>query len=117
MKIGIADPQGRVRFSLHVLLDQQPGWVVAGEAVDCDDLFDMMRREAPDLLLLDWDLPDLNPLEVLRMLRMLYPNLKIIVLSGRRELEKTAISGGADSFACKAEPPEKLLSLIQQLQE
>ncbi len=38
MKIGIADPQARVRFSLRILLEQQPGWLVCGEASDDQEL-------------------------------------------------------------------------------
>ncbi len=117
MIIGIADPQGRLRFSLHVLLDQQPGWVVPWVAADCGELVEMMRRDPPDLLLLDWNLADQLPEHSLRMLRLPYPHLKIIVLSGRRELQQTALREGADAFACKAEPPENLLSLIRELQE
>ncbi len=52
MKIGIADPQARVRFSLRILLEQQPGWIIGGEAVDCQELFDLLRGVSLDLLLM-----------------------------------------------------------------
>jgi len=45
MKIGIADPQARVRFSLRILLEQQPGWMVNGEAADCQDLFHLFSAD------------------------------------------------------------------------
>ncbi len=115
MKIGIADPQGRVRFSLRVLLEQQPGWIVDGEVADCDELFEMLKRISPDLLLLDWDLPNRVIGDVLRRLRAQHPKLKIIVMSGRSELQQTAMKEGADAFACKADSPEKLLTVIQTL--
>ncbi len=115
MKIGIADPQGRVRFSLRVLLEQQTGWIVAGEAADCDELFEMLYRGFPDLLLLDWDLPNLIPEDLLRLLRAQHPGLKIIVMSGRQELQQTALQAGADAFASKANSPEKLLTVIRNL--
>lgn len=115
MKIGIADPQARVRFSLRVLLEQQPGWMVSWEAADCDELFEMLPRDLPDLLLLDWDLPTQMIEELLRRLRTKYPNLIIIVMSGRPELQPTAIKGGADAFASKADSPERLLTVIRGL--
>jgi two-component system, NarL family, invasion response regulator UvrY len=117
MKIGIADPQGRVRFSLRVLFEQQPGWSIVGEAADYEELFEMLVVSLPDLLLLDWDLPDRMPESVLRLLKGRHPGLKIIVTSGRQELQKIALRAGADAFACKAESPEKLLNLIRELQE
>ena len=42
---------------LRVLLEQQPGWRVAGEAADAQSLLDMARRGCPDLVLADWELP------------------------------------------------------------
>ncbi len=115
MKIGIADPQGRVRFSLRVLLEQQPGWIVAGEAADGEELFEMLRRSSPDILLFDWDLQNQMPDDFLRWLKTEHPQQKIIVMSGRPELRQAALIGGADAFASKADSPEKLLAVIRSL--
>ncbi len=115
MKIGIADPQGRVRYSLRILLEQHPGWMVVGEAADCNALFEMLSSNSPDLLLLDWDLPNQMPETMLRLLRTQYPGPKIIVMSGRQELQQTALQAGADAFASKADSPEKLLTVIRSL--
>ncbi len=117
MKIGIADPQARVRFSLRILLEQQPGWIVGGEAADCQELFDLLRRVSPDLLLVDWDLPDQPAENLLRLLRAEYPKMQIVAMSGRPEWRDAAVKAGADRFACKAESPEKLLNLIRGLLE
>ncbi len=117
MKIGIADPQARLRFSLRILLEQQPGWIVCGEAANCLELFDLLRGISPDLLLMDWDLPDLPAENLLRLLRAQYPMMQIVAMSGRQELREAAVKAGADAFACKAESPEKLLNLIHDLQE
>ncbi len=116
MKIGIADPQARVRFSLRILLEQQPGWIIGGEAADCQELFDLLREVSLDLLLVDWDLPDL-PAETLLLLRVQYPMMRIVAMSGKQELKEAAVKASADGFACKAESPEKLLKLIRDLQE
>ncbi len=115
MKIGIADPQGRVRFSLRVLLEQQAGCIVVWEASDCDELLEMLYSSSPDLLLWDWDLPNLIPEDLRRLLRMQHPGLKIIVMSGRQELQQTALQAGADAFASNADSPEKLLTVIRNL--
>lgn len=117
MKIGIADPQGRVRFSLRVLLEQQPGWTVTGEAADGEELLFLVQSSSPDLLLMDWNLPGQSPQDFLRQLRSRYPNMLIVILSGKQELRQAALHSGADAFACKAESPEKLLELVHELVE
>ncbi len=115
MKIVVADPQVRVRSSLRILLGQQ-GCMVGGEAADCHELFDLLGRQSPDLLLVDMALPGLQPEDLLCRLRTEHPRMRIIAMSGRQELAQVAVTAGADAFACKAESPEKLLNLIREQQ-
>ena len=48
LSVLIGDAQPRVRFGLHVLLEEQPGWRVAGEAVDARALLDQIRGGCPE---------------------------------------------------------------------
>lgn len=116
MKIGIADPQTRVRYGLRILLEQQPGWTIVGEASDSQELSELVRDACPDLVLIDWDLPDIPIGRDLRMLRAQAPSLRVILMSGRQELSKAALEAGADAFACKTESPLILMNLIRGLQ-
>jgi DNA-binding NarL/FixJ family response regulator len=100
---------------LHVLLEEQPGWRVAGEAVDAQALLDRIRGGCPDLVLLDWELPGMPAGELLATIRRACPDLCVIFMSGKDELREAALQAGADVFACKADPPEKLLRLIRNL--
>lgn len=113
MKIGIADPQTRVRFSLRILLEQQSGYTVVGEAADCEELLGLLRTGCPDLLLMDWDLPGTPATNLLGLLREQYPLMQIITMSGRQEVGLASLKAGADGFASKTESPEKLLNLIR----
>lgn len=117
MKIGIADPQARVRFSLRILLEQQPGWTVIGEAADCQGLLNMVSADPPDLLLIDWGLPGLPAGHLLRLLRDQRPGMQIFMMSGRQELRQAALKAGADAFVCKTESAEKLLDLLRTSEE
>ena len=115
LNIVIGDAQPRVRFGLHVLLEEQPGWRIAGEAVDVQALLDRIRDGCPDLVLLDWELPGMPAEELLATIRQACPDLRVIFMSGKDELREAALRAGADVFACKADPPEKLLRLIREL--
>jgi DNA-binding NarL/FixJ family response regulator len=116
MKIGIADPQARVRFGLRILLEQQTGWIVCGEASDDQELQALARDHRPDLLLIDWDLPGEPPVCLLHLLQVQFPEIIRITMSGRQELRHDALQAGADGFVCKTEPPEKLLATIREFQ-
>jgi DNA-binding NarL/FixJ family response regulator len=113
MLIGDASP--RVRFGLRILLEQQPGWRVVGEAEDVQALLESVRCGCPDLVLLDWELPGMPAQELLTVIRHTCPHLWIVFMSGKDELRQTAFQAGADVFAYKADPPEKLLGLIRGL--
>ncbi len=116
MKIGIADPQARVRFGLRILLEQQTGWSVCGEVADDQELQALVRDHRPDLLLIDWNLPGEPPVCLLHLLQTQFPGIIRITMSGRQELRQAALLAGADGFVCKTEPPEKLLATIQEFQ-
>jgi DNA-binding NarL/FixJ family response regulator len=115
MKICIADGQSMVRYGLRILLEQQRGWQITGEAASAQELIEQMSYDSPDIVLLDWELPGMPLDRLLKSLRQACPELQVISLSGRYELRQAALEAGADAFASKAEPPEKLIQLIGQL--
>jgi DNA-binding NarL/FixJ family response regulator len=115
LNILIGDASPRVRFGLRILLEQQPGWRVAGEAEDTQALLESVRCGCPDLVLLDWELPGMPVQELLTVIRHACPHLWIVFMSGKDELRQAAFQAGADVFAYKADPPEKLLGLIREL--
>jgi len=116
LNIMIGDAQPRVRFGLRLLLEQQPGWRVAGEVEDAQALLDEVRGGCPDLVLLDWELPGMPAQELLTAIRQACPHLRVVFMSGKDELRQMALQAGADVFAYKADPPEKLLGLMQGLE-
>ena len=59
MRIVLADDQARVRFALRVLLAQQPGLQVVGEAANGEALLAQVSVVAADVVLVDWELPRL----------------------------------------------------------
>jgi DNA-binding NarL/FixJ family response regulator len=115
LNILIGDAQPRVRFGLRLLLEQQPGWKVAGEVEDSQALLDAIRCGCPDLVLLDWELPGLPAQELLCTIYQACPHLWVVFMSGKVELRPMALQAGADVFMYKADPPEKLLGMIRGL--
>lgn len=113
MNILIGDAQPRVRFGLQLLFEQQAGWKVVGEVEDAQALLDAVRFRCPDLVLLDWELPGMPAEDLLVLIRQECPRLGVIFMSGRIELRPMALKAGADIFAYKADPPEKLLEQIR----
>jgi len=112
MRILIADDQDRVRFALRVLLTQQSGFQVVGEASYGEELLAQARDTAPDLALVDWELPGLREIGGSGVLRKVLPRVHIIALSSRIGARREALAAGADAFVSKGDPPEKVLEAI-----
>jgi DNA-binding NarL/FixJ family response regulator len=111
MHILLADNQAEVRSALRFLLEQEPGIYVVGEAAEAEALLAQEAAIQPDLVLLDWELPGLRPIQLLAALRI-HRHIIVIALSGRPEARQEALNAGADAFASKGEPPERLLATL-----
>jgi two-component system response regulator DesR len=114
MRILIADDQERVRFALRVLLAQQSGLEVVGEATSGETLLAQANATAADLALVDWELPRLVEAGGLPALHRSAPALQIVVLSSRPGVRQAALAMGGAAFVSKGEPPERLLTVIRR---
>lgn len=124
MRVLLADDQPEIRSALRLLLEQEPEFVVVGEAATADDLLAQTGAYDPDVVMLDWELPDKDDSrkpgaaarqQLIASLRALSPGLKVIALSGRLEARKAAFAAGADGFVSKGDPPEHLLSALREV--
>ena len=115
MRVVLADDKPKVRLALRLLLEQQLGARVVGEVASASELLAQLGATYPDLLLLDWGLPVGPVAELLSELRKTFSKTSVIILSGRPEVEKTALSAGADAFVSKTDPPEQLLDTIRTI--
>ena len=113
MRVLLADDQSKVRAALRLLLQEELGLSVIGEATEAEDLLAQVEAMQPDLVLLDWELPGLRSDDHLPALRRLAPRLKIIVLSGQPEARRAALAAGTDAFVSKGDPPERLLAAVE----
>lgn len=125
MRVLLADDQPQVRSALRFLLEHEPGLAVVAEAGEADDLLTQVRAHRPEVVLLDWELPDgqdCGPSPRLRhsllsSLRSASPSLAVIALSGRPEAGHAALASGADAFVSKGDPPERLLETLRSMHE
>ena len=114
MRIVIADGRARVRSALHLLIEQETSYSIVGEASRGIALFNMLDAEQPDVLLLDWNLPGLAPIEAIAFLKCRYPNLTIISLSSRPETQAKALAAGATAFIGKNDAPQVVLGILHR---
>jgi DNA-binding response OmpR family regulator len=80
-------------------------------AVTGGDALRVLEAESPDVVLLDLKMPGLHGVDVLRRLRMVPPDVPVIIVSGQAddELVRTTLKRGARDYLPKPVNPEHLL--------
>ncbi len=114
-RILIADAQPLTRIGIHTLLSREPELEVVGEVAHGEGLESAIARLAPDLLILDVTLPELDAVSTTRHLTKRYPRLQILILTARNdeELLFSLIEAGITGYALKGEPATDLLFAIR----
>jgi DNA-binding NarL/FixJ family response regulator len=113
IRILIADDQSHSRSALRLLLKFEPGMRVVGEADDVGRALELAAATRPDVVLMDWELPDQDSAATLVGLRQAWPGAAVIALSGRPEARQEALLAQADGFVSKWDPPERLLAAVR----
>lgn len=117
VRIVIADDHPLVLEGLHGLLAAEPDLDVVATATDGERGLDAVRRLAPDVLILDLEMPYMGGLECLQKIRRAQLPVRVLVLSafGDAHSLRTAVESGADGFALKTGAPEATLAAIRQV--
>jgi DNA-binding NarL/FixJ family response regulator len=96
-----------------------PRFKVIGQCSEGAAALRLIESEAPDIAVLDLNLPDLFTLEVVRRVRQTGVATKIVVLSTRRD-RKTVVEAlrcGVNAFLLKSGPANQLLEAFEQILE
>jgi DNA-binding NarL/FixJ family response regulator len=80
-RILIVDDSPLVRQRLRVLLQQHPGWEICGEAADGRDAVRKAQLLTPDLIVLDFLMPEVDGLQAARQIAQLVPGVPILMFS------------------------------------
>ena len=117
MRIILADHHELPRWALKLLIEEQPGLAVAGEALEAGEALRLVGEGKADLVLVDQDLPGSDTLELISQLHSLQPGLLVVVMSSQSEYGAAMINAGADAFVSKMDQPEALLATLVKMQE
>jgi DNA-binding NarL/FixJ family response regulator len=81
VRILVADDNPTVRHYLRALLEQQNTWQVIDEARTGGAALQKVKDNPPDMILLDFQMPDLNGLDAARQISTLHPEIPILMVT------------------------------------
>ena len=115
-KIIVVDDSAVLRTTMQNALNSA-GYEVIGAVPGSAGLFEMLAKGiVPDLLLLDMFFPDEDGLDILKKVKELHPNLKVLVITAmnRPALNKTIREAGGEDILHKPFDLDDLITAIQK---
>jgi two-component system, NarL family, response regulator LiaR len=116
IRICIADDHAVVRRGLRAFLDNQPDIEVVGEAATGSDAVALVQQLAPDVMLVDLLMPEMDGFEAIRHMRERGPNTRIIVLTSYSAEGQVlrALRAGALSYLLKDADADDIAAAIRR---
>lgn len=114
LRVLIADDHDIVRKGLRTIVEEQPGWELAGEASDGREAVAMAKELKPDVTVLDIAMPQLNGLEAARQMIKNDPAAKVLILTMHESdpLIREVLDAGARGFLLKSDAGRDLVSAV-----
>ena len=115
IKIFLVDDHPVVRDGLVAILSTQPDFDVVGDAGDGHTAVSQIGAQKPDVILLDLEMPGIDGVETLKLLRQQDPNVKVIVFTAFDTDERivTAVQAGAQGYLLKGAPRQELFNAVR----
>lgn len=117
IRLVIADDQALVRGALGALLDLEVDLEVVGLAADGAQALRLVDELAPDVCLMDIQMPGLDGVQATRALRAANPGTRVLIVTtfARPGYLRSALDAGASGFIVKDSPAEKLADAVRRV--
>lgn len=116
-KVVLADDHTVVLAGLRKALEDIPNLTIVAEARDGPSLFEALERHHPDIVLLDINMPNFDPLEDTRRIRETFPDVRILVVSAYDD--EVYVQGllqlGIHGYHLKDQPLSDLCLAVQRV--
>ena len=108
-----------LRESLFQLISGTPGLTCAGAFPNCNDLLFNIKKTAPMVVLMDIQMPGINGIEGVKLIKTNFPEIKIIMQTVVEDDNKifASICNGASGYLLKNTTPSRLLQAIVEVHE
>src|SRR5438552_18956235 len=117
IKVIMFDDNDSLRDSVFMLLQDTADFTLAGSYAHCLDVIENIQETQPDVVLMDIDMPGMNGIEGVRLIRKNFPTVQVLMLTVFDDDEKVfaAIKAGAGGYILKNAEPKNLLSAISEV--
>jgi NarL family two-component system response regulator LiaR len=117
IRLLIVDDHAIIRAGLQALLQVVPDMEVVGEAINGREAVDLAEKLAPDVILMDLVMPEMDGIQAIRKILSNQPQARILVLTTFSGEDKVfpAIKAGAMGYQLKDSSPQELVEAIREV--
>lgn len=119
VSIIIFEDSEQLRHSLVTLLNNSDGYNVTGDYDNVIDAANIIRRQHPDVVIMDIDLPEKSGIEGVRIIKETKPETLVIMYTMFEDDDKlfNSLCAGANGYILKKTSPYKLFEAINEVME
>ena len=119
IKVSIVDDDDGIRSSLAALIRRSPALKLMGDYADAETALKELPRKAPDVVLMDINLPGMNGVECVRQLKSALPKLQVLMLTVYEDSDSLfrSFRAGASGYLLKRTASARLLEAIKDVHE
>ena len=119
IKVVLFEDNRNLREGLFQLIDGSPGFKCSGAYANCDNLIKNITETEPDVVLMDIEMPGINGIEAVKILKNQFPDIKILMETIFEDNDKIfqSICNGAEGYILKNTPPVEILNAIKEIYE
>lgn len=117
LRILIADDHEMVRQGLRRVIEEQKGWMICGEAATGREAVEQAKQLRPNVVVMDFSMPDMNGLEATRQIRAALPRTEILILTmhDSEQLVREVLAAGARGYILKSDAGLALVAALKSL--
>ena len=119
IKVAIFEDNRSLREGLAAMIGGTAGFECVGAYANCNNIFKNISQDKPDVVLMDIELPGINGIEAVGMIKEEFPEMKIIMETIFDDDEKifSSICAGAEGYILKHTSPAEIMEAIQEIYE
>ena len=119
LKILIVDDEFIMRQGIAHMIDwEKEGFQIIGQASNGQEALEIIKENVPDIIISDVVMPQLNGIELAKVIQNNYPQIKIIILSSYSDFEyvKSSFQNGAVDYILKPSlNPSEMLKTLKKI--
>jgi DNA-binding NarL/FixJ family response regulator len=117
IRIAVFDDNAYRRESLCMLINSSPKMTCVGVFFDCSNVVADVRRSSPDVALMDIDMPNVNGIEGVKLIKLNFPSVQVLMQTVFEDDDKifASICAGASGYILKKSSPAQLLQAVEDV--